>query len=81
MLDSKNYRLAFNTESPMEQLKKWCARNGGVPAFAASLGVSSQAVHNWFSRGHVPLGKVRAIAGKTRISMKHLHPAFREGAA
>lgn len=56
----------FSTESVI-------AAAGGVKQVAQSMGISQQAVYQWFERG-IPPKRIRAISQLSGIAIEHLLP-------
>lgn len=56
----------FSTESVI-------AAAGGVQRVAKSIGISQQAVYQWFEKG-IPLKRIQAISQLSGIAIEHLLP-------
>lgn len=58
--------------SKVSPIARAIKKAGGLTAFAAAVGTSKQAAHNWRLRGEPPPNKVLAVEAATGISRREL---------
>ena len=57
-----------------QAVRRACAAAGGVTELANALGVTSQAVSMWHTRGQIPVTRCADVSRVTGLSLSELRP-------